>query len=165
MRRRTSKTSTWKMCPPCVGENYFPNRACTAHGTCSRDHRARTAPATSRRTRRRPSRGGGAPTRTTNGKRTNYLDAPGNDTNGNNRIPPPVEKRTPTGRNSPFGEFGEIHFTKKKSSKHVAENVYSRFPRFGKVGAPDTRSFSKHSNPGRKYLVGKSSHPGRKITF
>ena len=41
------------MCPPCVGGSYCPDRACTSHGTCSMDHRARNALDTSRRTRGR----------------------------------------------------------------------------------------------------------------
>ena len=44
--------SSWRSTsPPCVGGSYYPNRACTSHGTCPMDHRTRNAPATSRRTR------------------------------------------------------------------------------------------------------------------
>ena len=39
------------MCPPCVGGSYYPNRACTSHGTCLMVCRARNGSATFRRTR------------------------------------------------------------------------------------------------------------------
>ena len=89
------------MCAPCVGGSYYPNRACKSHGTCPMDHRARHAPATSRRKRSRfvPVAAARQRTRqrTTSDKMANHLDAPGNDTTGNTLpTPRPWQKRTST---------------------------------------------------------------------
>ena len=49
------------MCPPCVGGNCHANRACTSHGTCPMDHRAKRR---SCHLLTHTRRGGGAPTHT-----------------------------------------------------------------------------------------------------
>ena len=78
------------MSPPCVGRNCYPNRACS-HGTCPMDHRAKKCscpvPVAAAHRRTRP--------RTTIGKRTNHLDAAGNDTNGNTQRPDPDASPSP----------------------------------------------------------------------
>ena len=70
MKKQTAaahlQVGSWKsMCPPCVGGNCYPNRACTSHGTCPMDHRAKKCSCHLLTHTRPPrARGGGAPTHT-----------------------------------------------------------------------------------------------------
>ena len=112
-RLRTCENNSRKsLCPPCLGGScHCPHCACTLHGTCPVDHRARNCPATSRRTRGRPVPVAAAHQhtrpRTTDGKRTNHPDAPGNNTNGNTN--PTPRSRQKKNRQATFGPRSGKH--------------------------------------------------------
>ena len=82
--------------------------------------------------------------RTTNGKRTNHPDAPGNDTNGNTHpTPRPRQKRTPT------SNFRTTSPEKQNTHKQLSDNSP------GKTNPPKKRKVATRvvSNPKKPTLA------------
>ena len=93
------------MCPPCVGGNYHPNRACTLHDTCPMDHRANNALVSSRRTRGRTVPGGGPTHQTAHDEARVPITQERHERQHTSNATLQQNRFGAPGGTSPFGEF------------------------------------------------------------